>query len=173
MQKEMGRISWAADKFGQPPCLEELKKACEYAHNKNKATELAHQRESNRILKSLQYFGSSIKTTYLGMEKERAELLARLQSKELDEPVFYTTLSNADALNAELFHCLDHTRDINDISSIPYETRQKELNDNPVLAARIYRARMKAMIDNVIFSDELPFGAVTDQWHRHRTTEGG
>jgi len=166
MQKTVGRIAWNSDKYGKPPSQEMLATACQYANNKHDQTKKqAFDIVQDQLLNKIEFFGGSIRASHLSMKKEKNDLMARIDSPETDNPMFFTTHSSADSLWTELFSCILKRKMIS-CEELPFKDRHALLAQNPVLAARCYRARFHAVLKGIVRTKELPYGHVIDEWHR-------
>jgi hypothetical protein len=127
-----------------------------------------------KVIDRLQRFSSNMPSTNLAMKKERNKLFATLASVEMSMPTFFFTLSNQDTQWPELFDAVQESLQWQDgydnttTATLDNDAARRNLllAQNPVLAARIYMARVESFLDKIIKGSDKPIGTIVDFWYR-------
>lgn len=128
---------------------------------------LPRNAELDAILKRLKGFSDKMRSSYVHIAVERSRLLARLASPLMPNPTWFMTLSSADLHWPELWQSIDSGLSADEASRLPYKTRCELLNNNPALAARLFKERLHAILEEIIIGGLYhPLGGIVDYWFR-------
>ena len=115
-----------------------------------------------KLLSRLEPFSRGLAGSSLHIAYERKQLLAMLTSRIVSASGMLTifgTNAPCDRWNPELY-------DIVDPRALTPQERAVILRAHPVLAARIFNARVTALFKHIYEGEAQPFGKVTDHWIR-------
>jgi hypothetical protein len=112
MKKQASNIAYMANQFGSTESQCEAISQDDLQHTINHCIDGSNrsrlEKESEAILNCLVRFGGHMKMTYLQMKVEKTNLMAQLNSPEMQCPqVWFLTLSSADLYWPELWACLE------------------------------------------------------------------
>ena len=130
-----------------------------------------------------------MKYSHLAMKSEKNDLMTRLNSPEMVCPTWFLTLSSGDCYWPELWACLDPVKYAlyvdepyvtrsgksktrrrilapHEVNVPTWEQRMIMLKEHPVMAVRVYHARIQALINKIILDGEQPLGEIIDYWMR-------
>jgi hypothetical protein len=172
MSQTASGIAFAAtgkSKNGQAPLtVGKLKEVAEYSKmGINRDVTLPVNVELDSILKFLKGFGTKLRTSHIYIAMERARLLARLASPLMPNPTWFMTLSSADLCWPELWMALRPDLTVHTAGKLSFAQRASLLNANPVMACRMFRCRIEALLQEIVLNgDYHPVGSVLDWWFR-------
>ena len=122
-------------------------------------------KEMEILLKKLTSYGCKMKSSFIAIKHERKHLLARLGSSQMSQPVWFLTLSSADLYWPELWQAITK-KSTEECQKLSLDERKKALQDNPVLAARMFKIRVECILKFIIKGDCHPLGFLLDHWMR-------
>jgi hypothetical protein len=85
----------------------------------------------------------------------------------MPNPTWFMTLSSADLYWPELWMALQPALSELQASQLTFTQRQSLLNANPVMAARMFRCRIEALLQEIVLNGKFkPVGKIIDWWFR-------
>ena len=145
---------------------EEIQNACDEILENDEAN---ISEEMIKLIDRIEVLCKQVKGTYMQMKDEFSKLITRLKSPEMNEPVWFLTLSSADIEWCELFMVLDPSLSHEDAKNLSETKRKEILKNNPVMAARLFRMRILSVLNTLLKQNEDKdgvLGKLVDYWFR-------
>jgi hypothetical protein len=142
--------------------------ACPTAEAMVQTLEKNNSTNLKKLLSKVEAFSSNLQGSALHIALERKSLFAMLLSPIVNEQGLLTvfgTFAPCDRFNCELFDAINSAAGTGQNKEKKID-RLSLLREYPVLAARIFDARVKAMFDKILKGKDMPFGKITDYWIR-------
>jgi len=162
--RDASSVAYAASLHEKTPTAGDIRQVS--THSSNGIARDYFNKEMEALLRKLVCYGGKLKTSFLHIKQERRKLLARISSAEMNEPIFFLTLSSGDLYWPELYQAIFPEKKKEEIKLLTYEERAKALHDNPVLAARMFKSRVDNILKYILQGSSHPLGFLTDWWFR-------
>ena len=130
----------------------------------------------DNLVNHMEVLCKNVKGTYMSMKEEKGKLMSRLKSPEMSEPTWFSTITSGDLCWPELFMSLDPSITYEKAQFLSKDTRKKMLQENPVMAARIFKLRIASVLKTLLKKNGghgNALGILQDYWFRYEFQDRG